>query len=126
MSDKMLAYTKRDGKKMLEEFDGVAFEHKGVALHLRRISSTVWMISLLNSGYKTRGIGRTIREAVERYDAEDGAILENWKYEAGHKHLYDFANAYLESNKMIVIEKTYDYKSGRLVIGSKIKAGDLI
>lgn len=124
--NKMLAPVKRDGKKLLEEFEGEGFEHKGVALHIRRISSTIWLISLFNCGFKTRGVGRTIKEAVEKYDANDGAIIEEWKYQIGRKRLYDLANLYFESNKEQLIQKTYDPNSGRLVIGPKIKAGDLI
>ena len=124
--NKMLSPVMRDGKKFLEEIDGEGFEHKGVALHLRRISSTIWLISLFNCGLKTRGCGRTIREAIERYDANDGAIIEEWKYQIGRKRLNDLANSYFESNKLQLIEKTYDPKSGRLVIGPKVKAGDLI
>lgn len=124
--NKMLAYVKRDGKKLLEEFDGEGFEYKGVALHIRRISSTIWLISLFNCGLKTRGVGRTIKEAIEKYDANDGAIIEEWKYQIGRKRLYELATVYFESNKEQLIQKTYDPNSGRLVIGPKIKAGDLI
>lgn len=124
--NKMLAHVKRDGKKFLEEFEGEGFEYKGVALHIRRISSTIWLISLFNCGLKTRGLGRTIKEAIEKYDANDGAIIEEWKYQIGRKRLYDLANLYFESNKEQLIQKTYDPNSGRLVIGPKIKAGDLI
>lgn len=124
--NKMLAYVKRDGKKFLEEFEGEGFEHKGVALHLRRISSTLWLISLFNCGLQTGGCARTIKEAVEKYDAIEGAMIEEWKYQIGRKRLYDLANLYFESNKEQLIQKTYDPNSGRLVIGPKIKAGDLI
>ena len=51
------------GRKVSEVVEGRGFQYKGVALHLRKISS-LWVISLFNTGLLTRGSARTIEEAI--------------------------------------------------------------
>lgn len=120
----MYAWIKIDGVKILKEFEGRAFNHKGVALHLRKIDN-LWVISLFNSGLITRGSGSTIKAAMERYEAEDGAVIEGWKYERfGADRIRDLQKLAIEKNQLQEVE--YEYKNGRLVIGMRVKAGDLI
>ena len=116
---------KKDGKETIETSDGTLFSHNGVALHIRK-DHTYWLISLHNSGLLTRGVGKTIREAVELYDINEGALIANWLCERGIPHIYMLREMYLEENTAQEIEKEYDPKTGRLVITKHIKAGDLI
>ena len=116
---------KKDGKEAIETSDGTLFQHNGVALHIRK-DHTYWLISLHNSGLLTRGVGKTIREAVELYDINEGALINNWLYERGTDHIKMLREMYLEENTAQEIEKEYDPKTGRLVITKHIKAGDLI
>ena len=116
---------KKDGKESIETSDGTLFQHNGVALHIRK-DHTYWLISLHNSGLLTRGVGKTIREAVELYDINEGALINNWLYERGTDHIKMLREMYLEENTAQEIEKEYDPKTGRLVITKHIKAGDLI
>ena len=116
---------KKDGKETIETSDGTLFQHNGVALHIRK-DHTYYLISLHNSGLLTRGVGKTIREAVELYDINEGALIANWLCERGISHIYMLREMYLEENTAQEIEKEYDPKTGRLVITKHIKAGDLI
>ena len=116
---------KKDGKEFIDSVDGTLFNHNGVALHIRK-DHTYWLISLHNSGLLTRGVGKTIREAVELYDINEGALLQNWQYERGIDHLKMLREMYIEDNTAQEIEKEYDPKTGRLVTGKHIKAGDLL
>ena len=116
---------KKDGKEIIETSDGTLFAHNGVALHIRK-DHTYWLISLHNSGLLTRGVGKTIREAVELYDINEGALLQNWQYERGIDHLKMLRDMYLDENTAQEIEKEYDPKTGRLVTGKYIKAGELL
>lgn len=120
----MFAWIQKDGVKILAEFEGRAFKHKGVALHLRKIDN-LWVISLFNSGLITHGSGSTIKAAMERYETEEGAVIEGWKYERfGAGRIRDLQKLAIEKNQLQEVE--YEYKNGRLVIGTRVKAGDLI
>ena len=116
---------KKGGKEIIETSDGTLFSHNGVALHIRK-DHTYWLISLHNSGLLTRGVGKTIREAVELYDINEGALINNWLYERGTDHIKMLREMFIEDNTAQEIEKEYDSKTGRLVITKHIKAGDLI
>lgn len=111
------------GCKMTEAVEGRGFQYKGVALHLRKINS-LWVISLFNTGLLTRGSARTIEEAIAKYDINDGAIIENWKYQPGCPRIYDLKKMSRPENEEQIID--LEYSNGRLVIGQQIKAGDLI
>ena len=116
---------KKDGKEFIDSADGTLFQHNGVALHIRK-DHTYYLVSLHNSGLLTRGVGKTIREAVELYDINEGALIANWLRERGIPHIYMLREMYLEENTAQEIEKEYDPKTGRLVITKHIKAGDLL
>lgn len=122
---KLYYRVKKDGKEIIETSDGTLFSHNGVALHIRK-DHTYWLISLHNSGLLTRGVGKTIREAVELYDINEGALINNWLYERGTDHLKMLREMYLEENTSQEIEKEYDPKTGRLVITKHIKSGELL
>ena len=122
---KLYFRVKKDGKEFIDSADGTLFEHNGVALHIRK-DHTYYLISLHNSGLLTRGVGKTIREAVELYDINEGALINNWLYERGTDHLKMLRDMYIEDNTAQEIEKEYDPKTGRLVITKHVKAGDLI
>lgn len=111
------------GRKVSQAVDGRGFQYKGVALHLRKID-TLWVISLFNTGLITRGSARTIKEAIEKYDINDGAIIENWKYEPGCPNIYQLRKSNYPENEEQIID--LEYSNGRLVIGQQIKAGELI
>lgn len=103
--------------------DGKGFIHNGVALHIRRIED-IWAISLFNTGFLTSGSAKTIAEAVARYEINEGKLIEEWKYEAGSKHLNMLNEARYDMNT----EQTIDlkYANGRLVKMSPVKAGGYI
>lgn len=111
------------GVKMTEAVEGRGFQYKGVALHLRKINS-LWVISLFNTGLLTRGSARTIEEAIAKYDINDGAIIENWKYQPGCPRIYDLKKMNRPENAEQIID--LEYSNGRLVTGQQIKAGELI
>ena len=111
------------GTKMTEAVEGRGFQYKGVALHLRKINS-LWVISLFNTGLLTRGSARTIEEAIAKYDINDGAIIENWKYQPGCHRIYDLKKMNRPENEEQIID--LEYSNGRLVTGQQIKAGELI
>lgn len=123
MNNTMAAYAMAGGKKLVEQFDGRAFEHNGIALHIRK-SGAYWMISLFNTGLLTRGIGKTIKEAVELFDINEGALLNKWRYEIGMQRLRDYQSAYFGENTSQTIDLTYN--NGKLVIGEQVKAITLI
>ena len=108
---------------IIEQYDGRAFEHKGVALHIRK-SGAHWMISLFNTGLLTRGIGKTIKEAVELFDANEGALIEEWKYQRGLQRLRGYQEMYFDENTSQTIDLTYN--DGKIVIGPQVKAITLI
>ena len=111
------------GRKVSEAVEGRGFQYKGVALHLRKINS-LWVISLFNTGLLTRGSARTIEEAIAKYDINDGAIIEEWKYQPGCPRIYDLRKNNFTENECQTID--LKYSNGRLVTGQQIKAGDLI
>lgn len=113
----------KDGRKKTEAVEGRGFQYKGVALHLRKIGS-LWVISLFNTGLLTRGSARTIEEAIAKYDINDGAIIEKWKYELGCPNIYQLRKSNYPENECQTID--LEYSNGRLVTGQQIKAGDLI
>lgn len=123
MNNTMTARSMADGKKLIEQFDGRGFEHNGIALHIRK-SGAYWMISLFNTGLLTRGIGKTIKEAVELFDINEGALLNKWKYERGMQRLRDYQDIYFDENTSQTIDLTYN--NGKLVIGKQVKAITLI
>ena len=111
------------GHKVSEAVGGRGFQYKGVALHLRKIGS-LWVISLFNTGLLTRGSARTIEEAIAKYDINDGAIIEKWKYEAGCPRIFYLKKMNRPENEEQTID--LEYSDGRLVTGQQIKAGELI
>lgn len=111
------------GRKLSQAVDGRGFQYKGVALHLRKIGS-LWVITLFNTGLLTRGSARTIEEAIAKYDINDGAIIENWKYESGCPNIYQLRKSNYPENEEQTID--LEYSNGRLVTGQQIKAGELI
>lgn len=113
----------KDGRKKTEAVEGRGFQYKGVALHLRKIGS-LWVISLFNTGLLTRGSARTIEEAIAKYDINDGAIIEKWKYELGCPNIYQLRKSNYPENECQTID--LEYSNGRLVTGQQIKAGELI
>ena len=113
----------KDGRKTSETVEGRGFQYKGVALHLRKINS-LWVISLFNTGLLTRGSARTIEEAIAKYDINDGAIIEEWKYQSGCPRLYDLKKMNRPENEEQIID--LEYSNGRLVTSQQIKAGELI
>lgn len=123
MNNTMTAPSMADGKKIIEQYDGRAFEHKGIALHIRK-SGAYWLISLFNIGLLTRGIGKTIKEAVELFDLNEGALLEEWKYQRGLQRLRDYQELYFDENTSQTIDLTYN--DGKIVIGPQVKAITLI
>ncbi len=123
MNNTMTARSILDGKKIIEQYDGRAFEHKGIALHIRK-SGTYWLISLFNTGLLTRGIGKTIKEVVELFDTNEGATIEEWKYQRGMQRLRDYQTMYFDENTSQTIDLTYN--DGKIVIGPQVKAITLI
>lgn len=123
MINKMLMPCMREKHKVVEEVEGRAFSYKGVALHLRKVGA-LWVISLFNTGMLTRGSAKTIKEAVELYDVNEGKILDEWKYEPMQKKLEGLKQYRKEENTEQIID--LEYNDGRLVTGQQIKAGDLI
>lgn len=113
----------KDKKKYVDAAEGRAFQYKGTALHLRKVGS-LWVISLFNTGMLTRGSAKTIKEAIELYDLNEGKILEEWKYEPMQKKLEGLKHFRKEENTEQIID--LEYQNGRLVTGQQIKAGDLI
>lgn len=111
------------GAKMTEAVEGRGFQYKGVALHLRNINS-LWVVSLFNTGLLTRGSARTIEEAIAKYDINDGALIEEWKYQPGCPRIYDLRKMNYPENEEQIID--LEYSNGRLVTGQQIKAGELI
>ena len=116
-----------DGKrqKLFEQAEGRAFEFRGVALHIRKISS-LWVISLFNSGMLTRGSGKTLHDAMDAYIANEGMLIEDWKQERGLKHLHDYRQLYIEANTEQKLDLEFNETTCRLVAGKRQKAGDLI
>lgn len=112
-----------DKKKTTYVTYGRAFQYKGVALHLRKVGA-LWVISLFNTGMLTRGAAKTIKEAVEIYDVNEGKIIEEWKYEPMQKKLEGLKHYRKEENIKQLID--LEYQNDRLVKGQQIKAGDLI
>ena len=108
---------------IIEQYDGRGFEHKGIALHIRK-SGAYWLISLFNTGLLTRGIGKTIKEAVELFDLNEGALIEEWKYQRGLQRLRDYQSMYFDENTSQTIDLTYN--DGKIVIGPQVKAITLI
>lgn len=108
---------------IIEQYDGRAFEHNGIALHIRK-SGAYWLISLFNTGLLTRGIGKTIKEAVELFDANEGALIEEWKYQRGLQRLRDYQLLYFDENTSQTIDLTYN--DDKIVIGPQVKAITLI
>lgn len=123
MNNTMTAPSRADGKKIIEQYDGRGFEHKGIALHIRK-SGAYWMISLFNTGLLTRGIGKTIKEAVELFDLNEGALIVEWKYQRGLQRLRDYQSLYFDENTSQTIDLTYN--DGKIVIGRQVKAITLI
>lgn len=113
----------KDGHKIVETVEGRGFQYKGVALHLRKISS-LWVISLFNTGLLTRGSARTIEEAIAKYDINEGALLEEWKFQRSCTRLYNLKKMNRPENEEQTID--LEYSNGRLVTGQQIKAGELI
>ena len=111
------------GYKTTEAVEGRGFQYKGVALHLRKIGS-LWVISLFNTGLLTRGSARTIEEAIAKYDINEGALIEEWKYQPGCPRLYNLRKINRPENEEQLID--LEYSNGRLVTGQQIKAGELI
>lgn len=123
MNNIMTTRSTADGKKIIEQYDGRGFEHKGMALHIRK-SGAYWLISLFNTGFLTRGIGKTIKEAVELFDLNEGALIEEWKYQRGLQRLRDYQELYFDENTSQTIDLTYN--DGKIVIGPQVKAITLI
>ena len=113
----------KDKKKYIDAAEGRAFQYKGTALHLRKVGA-LWVISLFNTGMLTRGSAKTIKDAVELYDVNEGKIIEEWKYEPMQKKLEGLKQYRKEENTEQIID--LEYQNGRLVTGQQIKAGDLI
>ena len=113
----------KDKKKYMDAAEGRAFQYKGVALHLRKVGA-LWVISLFNTGMLTRCSAKTIKEAVELYEVNEGKILDEWKYEPMQKKLEGLKQYRKEENTEQLID--LEYQNGRLVTGQQIKAGDLI
>ena len=112
-------------EKFYEQAEGRAFEFRGVALHIRKISS-LWVISLFNSGMLTRGSGKTLHDAMDAYIANEGQLIEDWKQERGIRHLYEYKKCYIEDNTEQELDLEFNETTCRLVTGKKQKAGDLI
>lgn len=106
------------GREVSEAVEGRGFQYKGVALHLRKIGS------LFNTGLLTRSSARTIEEAIAKYDINDGALIEDWKYQPGCPRIYDLRKMNKPENEKQIID--LEYSNGRLVTGQQIKAGELI
>jgi len=123
MNNIMTAPSMAGSKKIIEQFDGRGFEHKGIALHIRK-SGAYWMISLFNTGLLTHGIGKTIKEAVELFDMNEGAVIEEWRFQRGLQRLRDYQELYFDENTSQAIDLTYN--DGKIVIGPQIKAITLI
>lgn len=123
MNNTMTALSTADGKKIIEQYDGRGFEYKGIALHIRK-SGAYWLVSLFNTGLLTRGIGKTIKEAVELFDLNEGALIEEWKYQIGLQRLRDYQELYFDENTSQTIDLTYN--DGKIVIGPQVKAITLI
>ena len=113
----------KDKKKYTDAAEGRAFQYKGVALHLRKVGA-LWVISLFNTGMLTRGSAKTIKEAIELYEVNEGKILEEWKYEPMREKLESLKHFRKEENITQTID--LEYQNGRLVTGQQIKAGNLI
>lgn len=113
----------KGGRKTAETVEGMGFQYKGVALHLRKIGS-LWVISLFNTGLLTRGSARTIEEAIAKYDINDGTIIDGWKYEPSCPNIYQLRKSNYPENEKQIID--LEYSKGRLVTGQQIKAGNLI
>ena len=113
----------KDGRKTTEVVEGRGFQYKGVALHLRKINS-LWVISLFNTGLLTRGSARTIEEAIAKYDINDGALIEEWKYQPSCLRIFHLKELNYPENEDQIID--LEYSNGRLVTGQQIKAGELI
>ena len=112
-------------EKFYEQAEGRAFEFRGVALHIRKISS-LWVISLFNSGMLTRGSGKTLHDAMDAYIANEGQLIEDWKQERGIRHLYEYKKCYIEDNTEQELDLEFNETTCRLVTGKRQKAGDLI
>lgn len=123
MLNKITIPSMKDGRKTIEVVEGRGFQYKGVALHLRKIGS-LWVISLFNTGLLTRGSARTIKEAIAKYDINDGALIEDWKYQPGCPRIYDLRKMNNPENEEQIID--LEYSKDRLVTGQQIKAGELI
>lgn len=125
MTMPVLKVTNGIKQKLFEQAEGRAFEFRGVALHIRKISS-LWVISLFNSGMLTRGSGKTLHDAMDAYIANEGRLIEDWKQERGLKHLYDYRQLYIEANTEQELDLEFNETTCRLVTGKRQKAGDLI
>lgn len=125
MTMPVLKVTNGIKQKLFEQAEGRAFEFRGVALHIRKISS-LWVISLFNSGMLTRGSGKTLHDAMDAYIANEGQLIEDWKQERGIKHLYDYRKLYIEDNTEQELDLEFNETTCRLVTGKRQKAGDLI
>lgn len=123
MLNKITTPSMKDGRKTFETVEGRGFQYKGVALHLRKIGS-LWVISLFNTGLLTRGSARTIEEAIAKYDINDGALIEEWKYQPSCRPIHDLRKMNCPENEEQIID--LEYSNGRLVTGQQIKAGELI
>ena len=88
------------------------------------VKAAYWLISLFNTGLLTRGIGKTIKEAVELFDLNEGALIEEWKYQRGLQRLRDYQELYFDENTSQTIDLTYN--DGKIVIGPQVKAITLI
>lgn len=117
----------KDGKsrKFTSRVEGRAFEFRGTVLHVRKIGS-YWMISLFNSGLATRGIGRTLYDAIYAYMANEGRIIAEWMQERAIEHLYNYRTTYIKDNTVQEIDLEFNEQTCRLVTGKRQKAGDLI
>ena len=111
------------GCKVSKAVEGRGFQYKGVALHLSKIGS-LWVISLFNTGLLTMGSASTIKEAIAKYDINEGAIIEEWKYQPGCPRIYNLRKINYPENEEQIID--LEYSNGRLVTGQQIKAGELI
>lgn len=125
MTMPVLKVTNGIKQKLFEQAEGRAFEFRGVALHIRKISS-LWVISLFNSGMLTRGSGKTLHDAMDAYIANEGQLIEDWKQERGIKHLHDYRKLYIEDNTEQELDLEFNETTCRLVTGKRQKAGNLI
>lgn len=122
MTLNMMEYLTKD--KTTKYLYGYTVSYKGIALHIRKDGS-LWIISLFNSGILTAGHGYSLKQAIQAFDENEGRLIDDWKLEAGHKHLHMLADSarLFNSRQIIKYEISDNY---RICYGTEVKAGDFI